>query len=255
MASHEYSQAKKLLLALSSMVVIARVVCFSPTHQGITIPGNLQSTRLHMSMPNAIDTATSGFASIARLPFGTIVSKTTILDSDQPLSIKALYDIENCRDCRQVRERITELDLVVETIIPATKNSRALNDESYKYFLEKSNRNLPVMQVQYGDKGEKTLVGLDNIMQFFDDVYGSRESIIEDADEIKTKIVEFLITIGSYVPEILRFGRGESVAGCANLKLDIEKPLVSQSNIHLLQGSIIFDVLNYLHLCFFFTLS
>ena len=37
--------------------------------------------------------------------------------------LKELYDVENDRDCRRVRERITELDLVVGRVVPRGVNS------------------------------------------------------------------------------------------------------------------------------------
>lgn len=184
-----------------------------------------------MSIPNSLDTAMSGFASIARLPFGSTVSSNLVESVSPKYRIKALYDIEQSKNCRQVRERITELDLVVDTIVPAAANSRALNDESYKYYKGGyKNKEMPIMVVASeddGDDGETTLVGVENIMEFLNQTYGSRGSIVDDVDELKTKVAEFLIEIGSYVPQIVRLGRGESVASCADSTLQLEKPLVS----------------------------
>ena len=187
-----------------------------------------EQMKLHMSIPNVLDTATSGFASIARLPFGTnAISPSS--SGENKYRIKALYDIEQSKDCRQVRERITELDLVVETVIPASSNSRALNDKSYKYFLngDSENNNIPVMIVAANDEEDQTFVGVENVMNFLNDAYGGRDSIIDDVDEIKTKAAEFLIEVGSFIPQIVRYGRGESVATCALPNPEIEEPLVS----------------------------
>ena len=187
-----------------------------------------RTASLSMSIPNAIDTATSGFSSIARLPFGTIV-QDTLVNSGKNFRIKALYDVEQSKDCRQVRERITELDLKVDLIIPSAPNSRAINDESYKYFLKADGeKKIPTMVVMNDDDDDTEIVlaGVDNIIGFFDNTYGVRKPIIDDVDEIKTKVAEFLVQVGSYLPQILRFGRGENKAGCAFSSVDMEKPLV-----------------------------
>lgn len=169
---------------------------------------------------------------LPRLPFGTTVSSPSLVaDTNKTYRITRLYDIEQSPNCRQVRERITELDLAVETVVPAASNARAWNDESYEYYLGKDIATaideLPIIIVADEDNKEKTLVGLNNIMHFLNDTYGNRSAIIDDVDEIKTKVAEFLIEVGSYIPNLVRFGRGDSVAGCANLKAKIQKPLVS----------------------------
>jgi hypothetical protein len=202
------------------------------THN-ISSKNSKKQSKLCMSVPNDIDTATSGFASIARLPFGTTVSSPA--DEKLPYRIKALYDIEQSLDCRQVRERLTELDLAVETVIPAASNSRALNDKKYKFFLEGgsniSGKDIPTMIVADDDtEEEKTLVGVESIMNFLDTTYGSRGSVVDDVDDLKTKAAEILIAIGAYIPPIVRFGRGGAVATCAVSASTPrpEKPLVSK---------------------------
>ncbi len=190
-----------------------------------------------MSIPNNFDTATSGFASIARLPFGTTTVLPATDDQKERIRIKALYDIEQSKECRQVRERITELDLVVEAVIPSASNSRALNDKSCKYFMDGENTDsVPTMIVGITDDDSKAedevkLKGVDSIMSFFDGEFGAREPIVDDVDEIKAKVVDFLIEVGSYIPALVRPGRGDAVAGCA-LSADTprpEKPLVRQA--------------------------
>mmetsp|Transcript_6837 Transcript_6837/g.7448 ORF Transcript_6837/g.7448 Transcript_6837/m.7448 type:complete len:459 (+) Transcript_6837:62-1438(+) len=176
---------------------------------------NPHRSSLCMSIPNALDTTTSGFASIARLPFGTTVSSTSLIPETKN-TIKLLYDMEGNNECRQVRERITELDLAVKTVVPSASNSRALNDEKYKYYVKQSVDDLPVMVVVDDESGEeKSLVGLQNIMTYLDGIYGTREAIVDDVDELKSKVAEFLISLGYYLPAILRLGRGDAVAGCA----------------------------------------
>jgi len=173
-----------------------------------------------MSIPNDLDTATSGFASIARLPFGSIVSSSS---SGKKYRIKKLYDIEQNKDCRQVRERITELDLIVETVVPSAPNSRQWNDNKVASEIN----GVPAMVVvevtdddkidkQVEEEKEKTFIGSDSIMNFFDDVYGPRSAVIvDDVDDIKSRVAKFLIEVGAYVPAIVRSGKGEEVASCA----------------------------------------
>ena len=178
-----------------------------------------------MSIPNNFDTATSGFASIARLPFGTSTVKPATDDQKEQIRIKALYDIEQSKECREVRERITELDLIVETVIPSAANSRVFNDKADKYFMDREALGeVPTMIVGFkDDKDEITLNGVESIMTFLDSEFGSREPIIDDVDDIKSKVVDFLIEIGSLVPALVRSGRGEAVAGCA-LSVNTPRP-------------------------------
>lgn len=187
-----------------------------------------------MSIPNNFDTATSGFASIARLPFGTTTVKPATDDQKEQILIKALYDIEQSKECREVRERITELDLVVEAVIPSAANSRALNDKASKYFMDgETSGVVPTMIVGFKDERDDiTLNGVESIMKFLDSEFGTREPIIDDVDEIKSKVVDFLIEIGSLVPAFVRSGRGEAVAGCA-LPVNTPRPVQPLVSEHL----------------------
>jgi len=70
-----------------------------------------------------LDTLTSGFASIARLPRGVTVtegSRGGQTDQAPP----TLYDMEGCPFCRRVREVATELDMVVN-LVPSARGSRS----------------------------------------------------------------------------------------------------------------------------------
>ena len=78
--------------------------------------------------PSPIDTATSGFASIARAPYGTTVAAELNADSGAVRQLPAasqlkLYEFEACPFCRRVREVVTYLDLEV-TIVPCAAGSR-----------------------------------------------------------------------------------------------------------------------------------
>ena len=79
--------------------------------------------QLEMSVPNSLDTLTSGLASIVRVGDNGLAGVTVRDDTEKNLvRLNKLYDIENSRDCRVVRECVSELDLVVEKIIPACAN-------------------------------------------------------------------------------------------------------------------------------------
>lgn len=230
-----------------------------------------QTKTLQMSIPNSLDTLTSGLASISRLPFGTIVSlpittSSTTSSSDDtaqitadnsgtvaaPLQILRLYDMEGNSDCRLVRERITELDLCVDVVIPAGRRSRALNDSSYEYYIDetagKSGAMIPRMMIseEGGDQGVKILVGSEEILNYLTDKFGPRNPIVDDNDdEIKKKVVEALVLFSEPLPSLWRLGRGQDVAGCA-LSQDTPrpvKPLVSFMMVWLLLRLVV---------CFFF---
>uniref|UniRef100_A0A7S2C477 GST N-terminal domain-containing protein n=1 Tax=Haptolina brevifila TaxID=156173 RepID=A0A7S2C477_9EUKA len=76
--------------------------------------------------PTAVDTLTSGLASIARLPFGTTVATELEAGAADPrpnASALRLYEFEACPFCRRVREAATYLDLSY-TVIPCGRESR-----------------------------------------------------------------------------------------------------------------------------------
>jgi len=198
-----------------------------------------------MSIPTSLDTLTSGLASIARLSFGIeanplSTSMTTTADKMDATSlgvrVRELYDIESSRECRMVRERITELDLVVDRVIPAASNSRALVDLTRNFSSVVGGgvieAGTPCMLVSEsaeggGDLVEKKLVGSGDILTYFDQTFGSRSDLAppvaaeEDGGgkltEILNKAKEFVNDVGSYIPNILRYGKGQRVADCAIL--------------------------------------
>jgi hypothetical protein len=188
---------------------------------------NMSRNQLQMSVPNGFDTLTSGLASIVRLPFGTIVSSPPT--SKNVPSILALYDMEGNTDCRLVRERISELDLDVEIIIPAGDNSRAAKDSSYKYYVGEATTNIPRLVID-DESGERVYAGRDDVLGWLADEFGPRQPIVEEnEEELKKKVVEFLVLLGEPLPSFLRFRRALDVAGCAR-SLETprpSKPLVS----------------------------
>jgi hypothetical protein len=203
---------------------------------GFSIPTNLRDQRINggvstttlRSIPNSIDTFTSGLASIARLPRGVTASKdgVSLIGPAAPFlpKIKKLYDVENNRKCRVVREKITEYDLVVENVIPAADNSRALAESLVE---------LPTMVAEIDGK-EQTFVGVDDILTFLDDKFSTAKK-----DETKTKakasdetgeedtvriVLDKANELLTYVPGILRTGRGSSVCSAASLDVDVPRP-------------------------------
>ena len=70
----------------------------------------------------ALETATSGIASLSRLPWGSEVSPVAAVRTSSPSKPIRLYEFEACPFCRRVRETITFLDLEVE-VIPCPKGS------------------------------------------------------------------------------------------------------------------------------------
>ena len=79
-----------------------------------------------------LEVATSGFASIARLPFGTTVDPACAArGSDRPAPTLVLYEFQACPFCLRVREALTQLDLDAE-IRPCPKGARRHRDEVVK---------------------------------------------------------------------------------------------------------------------------
>lgn len=124
-----------------------------------------------------------------------------------------------------VRERITELDLVVETVVPASSNSRTFTDKSYPYYIgdEASKDVIPMMVIIEGG-AEKVLVGVDDVFGYLTDVFGTRAPIVdENEEELKKQVVDALVSAGEFLPDVLRSGRGNAVAYCA-LSADTPRP-------------------------------
>ncbi len=81
----------------------------------------------------ALETATSGFASLSRLPWGSEVSPQAAARTSIPNKSIRLYEFEACPFCRRVRETITFLDLQVE-VIPCPKGSTVHRSEVLPLF-------------------------------------------------------------------------------------------------------------------------
>lgn len=211
------------------------LILFTGCAYGFTVPTKLQqpsiisarSSTLLRSIPNSIDTLTSGLASIARLPRGVTVSSdgVSLVGPAAPFlpKIKQLYDVENNRDCRVVRERVTEYDLVVEKVIPASANSRSMAEETIT---------VPTMVVEVDGK-EQTFTGVDSILSFLDDKfstvvkkYDAREDRSDEVGEEDT--VELILDKANdflaYLPGVLRGSRGRDVCSAASMAFDVPRP-------------------------------
>lgn len=186
------------------------------------------------SVPTSIDTFTSGLASIARLPRGVTVSGG--VSSVGPAAsflptCKKLYDIENNRDCRAVRERITELDLVIEQVIPATKNSRVVEASGSPIDIKA----LPILEAEVDGK-EVTISGVKDIFEFFDDKFGTEKESKKDVSKVavedvsdpleqgKDQLLNVASDLTAFIPGILRAGRGSSVCSAASSSLATPRP-------------------------------
>lgn len=141
-------------------------------------------------------------------------------------TLTKLYDVENNKDCRAVRERITELDLAVEQVIPAAKNSRVVENSATKI-------SVPTLVANVDGK-EMTLVGVDKILEFFDDKYSTEkevkkeqpEEVVDDGGGVTlNQVKNQLLDVVSFLPGVLRAGRGSSVCSAASSSLSPPRPV------------------------------
>lgn len=170
------------------------------------------ATRLQMSVPTQIDTLTSGLASTCRFPGGiTVIQSASKLPEEEKPKLKQLFDVENSRTCRKVRERITELDLVVDIVIPAASNSRVFTDNAYDYALPQGTV-IPRLVFAEPSGEERVLSGDEAILAYLDESF-SVPAI--NTDEPREQAISLLREAGGYVADFLRIGRGSSVSPVA----------------------------------------
>ncbi|GAX25560.1 anaphase-promoting complex subunit 7 [Fistulifera solaris] len=176
-----------------------------------------------MSIPGPFDTFTSGLVSIVRLTQGVTVTQTDPIQR----SIKYLYDIENDRDCRQVRERLTELDLCVTTVLPAAPNSKIWSTQKYPPpppSSSSSSFTLPHMVLANG----QSLSGAAEILDYLDTKYPSSQSTDTTDQTLVATAKLILLDLGNYLAELLRYGRGRQVITAARSDYP-EQPLLLYS--------------------------
>ena len=124
---------------------------------------------------------------------------------------------------------------MIEEVIPSTPNSRAVERASIEV--------LPMLVAEV-DGREVTYSGVDTIIEFFDEKFSTEKEAKSDAAEMNTRVVEEeeedtldmikdqLLDVVSYLPGVLRAGRGSKVCTAASSTLAPprpEKPLVLYS--------------------------
>lgn len=175
--------------------------------------GVRRSPSLKMSVPNALDIFTSGLASICRFPNGVTVENS----APQGSTLLQLFDVETSLECRVVRERISELDLVIQAVIPATSNSRVFSGSNYKYALP-IDAEIPRLVVKDEKGGEITFVGRASICSYLDETFATTTSSASPpaSEDIRAQVLNVALIVGNYVASFLRLGRGSSVASAAS---------------------------------------
>ena len=131
-----------------------------------------------------LDTLTSGFASIARLPYGTDVARTDALPPTEPDLI--LYDIEGNAACRRVRELLTYLDLCCVIKPSATGSASRSVRSTFPALVD-------------GTAGV-TVEGADAVCEHLTASYGSDVEPLEAPNPLLLAL-----------PDIFRWGRGQTV--------------------------------------------
>ena len=201
-------------------LVVSQVSSFVPTTKFTQWP----TTKCFMSVPTVLDTLTSGLASICRLPRGVTVSSTSTSPSSVSRLLK-LYDIENSRECRSVREYITEYDLVVDKVIPATKNSRSVLDQTYPDALPTGQR-IPCLVIELKDGQEEIISGEAQVVSLLKKSFGplSEHKTIENENDPVKKLMELSQNAGYYLAGVLRLGRGCQVSPAAMASKWVHRP-------------------------------
>mmetsp|Transcript_22838 Transcript_22838/g.64649 ORF Transcript_22838/g.64649 Transcript_22838/m.64649 type:complete len:539 (+) Transcript_22838:144-1760(+) len=194
------------------------------------------TTKLN-SIPNAFDVFTSGLTSMCRLPNGVNAMSTSEHSSQSAPTLtqlpkfKRLYDIENSRACRQIRELITRYDICIEEVVPATTASANLPG-GYA---------IPALVVEQivaeTNKPERLILnGVQEITVYLERIFGpsKQKKIIRDDDvvaQVMDKAQDAVDVLGSFVAGVFRSGRGEvlSPAALSNELDSTRKPLILYS--------------------------
>jgi len=197
-------------------------ICPSTVLLLLAVASSLIAGGLSMSVPTVLDTFTSGLASICRLPNGVTVTApqppSTSSSTSAPVPrVKVLYDVENSRECRFVRERLTECDLNVDRVVPAAINSRVFADERYQYALPPGTPipRMVVALVSESSGNDKVLSGAKEITRFLDEMVGINSAVSSDDSTTVDQAKKILSEVGGYLAGILRIGRGVLVSPAA----------------------------------------
>jgi glutaredoxin len=204
----------------------------------ITTTNTRTSSTQLQSIPTALDTFTSGLASICRLPYGvTAVESPPNTDGQLDLLPRfvQLWDIENSIDCRSVRELVTELDVVVERIIPAAPNSRAFVDPDYEFALPVGTP-IPRLSIQESNGEVFILSGKDQIMAYLENLKqqqaertktasgtdGTEDNFLDLQPQQALEMVKKVWNIiGNNLATLLRWGRGSTVSPIASVTMPV----------------------------------
>lgn len=198
-------------------IIILLLVASAQAFVVTTTPSSYSFPPLRMSIPSPLDILTSGLVSTVRLPKGVTVTSTESIQRP----IKYLYDVENDRDCRQVRERLTELDLNVNTLLPAAPNSKIWS--SAGPYPPPPTSQLPHMVLANG----QSLSGAQAILEYLDTKYPPSRAT-DDSTILPANVVHTWQNMGSYLAVLLRYGRGSSVVPAARREYP-EQPLIVYS--------------------------
>jgi len=169
-----------------------------------------RTPHLKMSIPNPLDTITSGLASICRFPKGVTVENNV----KSGAILVQLFDVETSRECRIVRERISELDLVVRAVIPAAPNSRVFSVATYEHALPIGTE-IPRLVVQDEAGREVVKVGQAEIISYLDETFSMSDAPDAESDNLKESVLNVAHAVGNYAACFLRLGRGSSVTSAA----------------------------------------
>jgi len=145
-----------------------------------------------------LEVATSGFASIARLPFGSKVDKACIARpaGAVPKEPIILYEFEACPFCRRVREALSQLDLTVE-VRPCPKDAVKHRTE-----VEAMGGKLtfPFLVDPNTEAGKGGMYESEDICRYLYATYGN-------GAEFPEGIISTTVLTG-WMPTLLRAGRG-----------------------------------------------
>jgi anaphase-promoting complex subunit 7 len=163
-----------------------------------------------------LEVATSGFASIARLPFGSKVDEACIARpaGAVPKEPIILYEFEACPFCRRVREALSQLDLTVE-VRPCPKDAVKHRTE-----VEAMGGKLtfPFLVDPNTEAGKGGMYESEDICRYLYATYGN-------GAEFPEGIISTTVLTG-WMPTLLRAGRGMTRYANATTHADADlKPL------------------------------
>ena len=144
-----------------------------------------------------LEVATSGLASISRLPFGVTVQPECAARPAErsPAKPIVLYEFEACPFCRRVREIATQLDLEL-VVKPCPKDAVTHRDESFA--LGNTKRTFPFLVDE--NKEGVFMNESEDICNYLWDAYG-------EGTPFPAGVVKSTVATG-WMPTLLRAGRG-----------------------------------------------